>query len=111
MKSSAASSMQLNSRANSDFADDIASPARAFVVFLTLIGARKEAEVAGRVGMREVMGAVAVRNVEVTRPAAVAGRAGGRVCDLFPERTGGIGATRTACPRFEVEGTDCFTWC
>lgn len=109
MKSSAASSRQSNSRANSDLADDIASPARAFVVFLTLIGGRKEAEVAGRVGMREVIGAVVVRDIEVTRPAAVAGRAGGRVCDLFPERIRGIGATRTACPRFDVEGADCFT--
>jgi hypothetical protein len=109
MKSSDASSAQSNSRANSDFAVDTAAPARAVVVFLTLVGGRKEAEVAGRVGMRDVIGAVAVRNVEVTRPAAVAGRAGGRVCDFFPKRTGGIGATRTACPRFEVDGAGCFT--
>jgi hypothetical protein len=65
-------------------------------VLLTLVGGRKEAEVAGRVGMRDVIGAGAVRNVEVTRPAAVAGRAGGRICDFFSERTGGIGTTRTA---------------
>ena len=65
-------------------------------MLLTLADGRKEAEVAGRVGMRDVVGAVAVRNVEVTRPAAVAGRAGGRVCDFFSERTGGIGATRPA---------------
>lgn len=96
MKSSSPSSTQSNSRVNSDFADDTISPARALAVLLTLADGRKEAEVAGRVGMRDVVGAVAVRNVEVTRPAAVAGRAGGRVCDFFSERTGGIGATRPA---------------
>jgi hypothetical protein len=78
-------------------------------VFLILVGGRKEAEVAGRVGMRDVIGTVAVRKVEVTRPAAVAGRAWGKICDFFPERTKGIGATRTACPRFKVEGAGCFT--
>ena len=96
MKSSGASSTQSNSSANSDLAGGTIPPARAFAVLLTLAGGRKEAEVAGRVGMRDVIGADAVRNVEVTRPAAVAGRAGGRVRDFFSERTGRIGATRTA---------------
>ena len=97
MKSSVASSMKSNSRVNSDLADGtVSSPGRAFDVLLTLVGGRKEAEVAGRVGTRDVIEVGAMRDVEVTRPAAVAGRAGGTICNFFSERTGGIGTTRTA---------------
>jgi len=44
--------------------------------------------------MRDVIGAGAVRNVEITRPAAVAGRAGRRIRDALSGRTEGIGAAR-----------------
>jgi hypothetical protein len=60
------------------------------------MGGRKDAEVAGRVGMRDVIGAGTVRNVEITRPTAVAGRAGGRICDDFSGRIEGIGSARVA---------------
>ncbi len=104
--------MQSNSRVNSDFAGGTVSSALTFAVclvgFFPLAGGRKEAEVAGRAGTRDVIGAGAVRNVEDTRPAAVAGRAG-RTRDVFSGRAEGIGAPRAALPRFKVEGVDCFT--
>ena len=95
IKSSVASSTQSNSRANSDFTGGTVAAARVFVICFTvlfaLVGGRRDAEVAGRVGMR-VVGVGTVRNVDITRPAAVAGRTGGRICDVFE----GIGTTRAA---------------
>ena len=70
-------------------------------VLVAAVGARKDTEVAGRACMRGVETGP-MREVEAIRPVAVAGRAGGFICgDFLVKPTTGVGATRTACPRFE----------
>jgi hypothetical protein len=75
-----------------------------------MVGGRKDAEVAGRAGMRDVNRADAFRDVDFMRPIAVAGRIGGVIKGGFFVRPAvGVGTTRIACPRFEgTSGTGCF---
>jgi hypothetical protein len=71
------------------------------IVFVTAVRGRKETEVAGRACMRGVETGP-MREVEAIRPVAVAGRVGGFICDGFLVGPAmGVGAARTACPRFE----------
>ena len=78
-------------------------------ILVTTVGGRKDAEVAGRVCMR-VVETDPIREVEAIRPVAVAGRVGRFICGGFlVELAMGVGAARTACPRFEGRRTDgCF---
>ena len=65
-----------------------------------VLGGRKDAEVAGRLGIYDVVGILAIRNVEAIRPVAVAGRIEAAVWDgFFAESAAGVGTTRSACPR------------
>ena len=80
-------------------------PIRGFVesptVLVIAVGGRKDTEVAGRACIRGVK-IGPIREVEAIRPVAVAGRAGGFICDDFLVKPAtGAGAARVACPRFE----------
>jgi hypothetical protein len=108
MKSSAKSRLSnSNSRTNSGSVASGVAPAFNLATILSLLvailGGRKEAEVAGRLGMYDVAGVVAIRAVEAARPVTVAGRIRAAVCDdFFAEPAVGVGVIRGACPR---EGT------
>ena len=114
MKSSSATSALSNPTTKSEsiasavtFACDLAD----VVTFLvTTVGRRKDAEVAGRAGMRDDNEADTFRDIEDTRPVAVAGRDGRAVGGgFFVGPAVGVGTTRIACPRLEgPEGAGCF---
>jgi hypothetical protein len=116
MKSSSANSGLSSSRTNSEFVNGGVAPglnlalADIITFLVAMVGGRKEAEVAGRAGMRDVVGVAARRDVEIMRPVAVAGRIGAAVWGgFFDWPAVGVGTTRIACPR--LEGTsrdDCF---
>jgi hypothetical protein len=94
-----------NSRTISGAAASSVVPVCDFVesltVLVTAVGGRKDTEVAGRARMRGVETG-SIREVEAIRPVAVAGRVGGFICgDFLVEPAMGVGAARTACPRFE----------
>jgi hypothetical protein len=98
-----------NSRTISGSATSGVVPGCDFVKFFTVlviaVGGRKDTEVAGRAWVRRVETGP-IREVEAIRPVAVAGRVGRFICgDFLVEPAMGVGAVRTACPRFEGSWT------
>jgi hypothetical protein len=106
IKSSSATSTLSNSRTNSESATGGVEPGRNLADIVTFVvamaGGCRDAEVAGRVGRRDVVETVAFLGVEVMRPVAVAGRVGAALSDdLFDEPVGGVGPIRVVCTRLE----------
>jgi hypothetical protein len=109
IKSSWTISALSNSRTNSESAISGFEPgwnlAAIVTFFVAMVGGRKDTEVAGRVGRRDVFETVAIHGVEVMRPAAVAGRVGAALSDDFFDGPvivgGGVGSIRITCTRLE----------
>jgi hypothetical protein len=106
IKSSSATSALSNSRTNSESTTSGVETGRdlADIVafFVAMAGGRKDTDVAGRAGRRDVVETVAVHGVEVMRPVAVAGRAGAVLSDnFFDGPVGRVGSIRIACTRLE----------
>jgi hypothetical protein len=78
-------------------------------LLVAVLGGRKEAEVAGRLGMYDVAGVLAIRAVEAARPVTVAGRFRAAVWDdFFAEPAVGVGVILCACPREGARRAGCF---